>query len=203
MQSLIERFNSENEGHFASREDCLPARGQSPAAARRVEDLLLRARCKCRVRSLAKSSRIPNTSDLCTFFLSTPSRRPHGEVKLASGNLLPKLRFIFWKRRYFQKCVNLEGGEGGITFLIANRGLPSPLGVLCCCVLRKATPKDLLLMLTFASLTRVYALKELRALEKLPNDGTVLLSGVRQRSGTITIYLLFADNVLLFSSLWQ
>lgn len=93
------------------------------------------------------------------------------------------------------------GGE--ITFLIAKRGLPRALSVLWYCVLHRATLKDLLLMSTLAYLMRVYALKELYAIEKLRNDQTVLLSGVQQRSRTIAIYLLFADNVLLFSSLWQ
>lgn len=96
----------------------------------------------------------------------------------------------------------LIGGGGNYLYSSKPRAACALL-VLCCCVLRRATLKDLLLMSTFAYLTRVYALKELHAIEKLPNDQTVLLSGVRQRSRTITIYLLFVDNVLLFSSLWQ
>lgn len=40
-------------------------------------------------------------------------------------------------------------------------------------------------------------------MEKLPNDWTALLSDMQQHSRAITIYLLFVDNVLLFSSRWQ
>lgn len=120
----MERFNSEKWGSCRLLWGPLAQAQAEPCQARLTEDLLVQARCECRVQSLAKSSHIPNTSDLCALFLNIPSERPCREVKLAHFNLLPKLRFIFWKRRYFPKCINWGGG--GITFIVANQEPPVP-----------------------------------------------------------------------------
>lgn len=129
----------ENEGHVASCEDRLPGRRQSPA--RLMEDLLVQARGKSGVQSLAKSSHIPNASDLCALLLSIPSQRPHGEVKSAHCNLLPKLRFVFRKRRDFQKCVNLRGNYLSTS---KPRAARTPRGALLLCAPRSCTERPTL-----------------------------------------------------------